>query len=223
MESHSIGRPPAHEMNRRRVIFGLLLLSALAAPLAARFDGTAASNPAQGEGERLLKKGVHRKPVTEIVSLKVKGVPAAFGRKITADDDWLKGLTVTVSNASSKPIVHLELEIELFGGNDAEAANGKPPFIFSLSYGDYRGTDPGGEPDTAPTPQPVEPGSTLDLTLTDEEYESLLRTLSAASYPLTFKHAELAVTDIIFADGSRWYKGMTLRRDPANPAKWLNV
>lgn len=219
MESHGIGRPPAHEMNRRRVIFSLLLLSALAAPLAARFDGTAASNHAQGGGEKSLKKTAHRNPVTEIVRLKVKGVPVEFDRKITADDDWLKGLTVTVKNTSLKPITYLEVELELFGKEDE--ASGRLPVVYPLSYGTYTGNTPA--PDGPPASEVIEPGGLADITLTDEVYASLLMTLSASGYPVTMKHVQLTVTDVIFADGSRWYKGMTLRRDPANPAKWLKV
>lgn len=220
MESHNVGKLSVYGRGKRVFIFGLFFVSASALGLPVRPGGTAALNPPQGNGERLLKKGAHRKPVTEIVGLKVKGNAVEFGRKIDADDDWLKGLTVTVRNVSSEPIVYLELEVRVFGDKEDKEAAGKLPVIYPLSYGNYHSTDPTQAPAPAP-PQTVEPGSTLDITLTDKDYEFLMSALSANAYPLTIKYAELSVTDIIFADGTRWYKGMRLRRDPKNPAEWL--
>ena len=219
MKSHTAGQLSVSGRSGRVFILGVFIVSALAACLAVRPGGTAASKRTQGEGERLLKKGVHRNPVTEIVDLKVKGVPVAFGRKITADDDWLKGLTVTVKNTSSKAIIYLEVELELFGEKEDEVS-GRLPVMHPLSYGTYTGNTSGQPPDGPPAPVIIESGGSLDIKLTDEEYASLLNTLSGASYPLTMKHAELTVTDVIFADDTRWYKSMFLQRDPKNPSKW---
>ncbi|HLM55188.1 MAG TPA: hypothetical protein VK422_03610 [Pyrinomonadaceae bacterium] len=208
-------------MKRRRVVFSLLLLSALAAALAARFDGTAASNPAQSGGEKFLKKTAHRNPVAEIVGLKVKGVPVSFDRKITADHDWLKGLTVTVKNTSSKPIIYVEVELELFGKEDE--VSGRLPVVYPLPYGTYTGSTPSPVPDGPPASEVIEPGGSADITLTEEIYASLQLTLSASGYPVTMKHVELTLTDVIFADDTRWYKSMFLHRDPNKPKKWLRV
>lgn len=197
-----------------RCIFGILMLT-LTVSLIARFDGSEASNVMQGEHEKVLKKGAHRNPVTDLVNVKVKGTPVAFGRKISAGDEWLKGLTVEVKNISTKPIIYFELQVRLFGEKGDEEAIGKPPFVYPLSYGDYHYNDPSQPP--APAYQAIAPGGSVDIALTDEAYDSLIGTLSAAAYPLTLKHAELSVTDVIFADGTRWYKGMQLKRDLKTP------
>jgi hypothetical protein len=205
------------ELNRRRLIFGVFML-ALTISLTPRLSSTVASKSPQGEGKKLLKKGLHRNPVTEIVNLKVKGMPVGFGEKLNAGDEWLKGLTVNVRNISSKPIIYLELQIELFGGKEDAEATGKPPFVYPLSYGDYHA-----DPSQVPAAQAVAPGGTLNITLTDDEYLSLVSSLSAAAYPLSIAHAQLTVADVIFADGTRWYKGLLLQRNPKNPAKWLRT
>ena len=205
----------------RSYIFGILMLC-LTGFVIARFTAGEASNIAQGEHERVLKKGTYRNPVTDILNVRVKGSPAAFDRKISADDEWLKGITVGVKNTSTKPIVYFELQIRLFGEKGDEEAIGKPPFIYPLSYGDYQ-YDPSQPPVSASPNQALAPGDSVDIALTDEAYDSLISTLLAAAYPPTLKHAEISVTDVIFADGTRWYKSMFLRRDPRNAKKWLRI
>lgn len=206
----------------RSCLFGLLTL-ALAGSLIARSDGSAASGVTQRDGEKILKKREHPNPVTDLINVRVKGVPVAFGRKIGGGDEWLKGITVGVKNISTKPIVYFELQIRLFGENSDEEATGKPPFIFPLAYGDYDYTDSSQLPTPASLYQAIAPGQSVDIALTDEAYDSLIATLSAAAYPLTLKHAELSVADVIFADGTRWYKSLLLQRDLNNPKKWRRI
>ena len=206
----------------RRFTFGILML-ALAGILIARFDGSEASNVTQAGDEKVLKKGEYRHPVTDLVNLKVKGVPVAFGRKIGAGDEWLKGLSVGVKNVSTKPIVYVELEIVLFGEKGDREATGKRPFIYPLSYGDYQYNDPARPPTSAPPYREIAPGDSVDIAFTDEAYESLISMLSEDAYPLPPKHAELSVSDVIFADGTRWYKSMLLQRDPNAPKQWLRI
>src|SRR5215212_3653377 len=123
--------------NMRR--FGLLTLL-LAGVLAAMFHGTTAANFKQG-GEKVLRKYVHRNPVAEIVNVKLKGANYSFDQKVYLDDDWLKGLTVTVKNTSSKPITYVGIDITLFDEKD-DKVSGKLPFVFPLSYGTYTGNLP---------------------------------------------------------------------------------
>lgn len=206
----------------RRCLFGVIML-ALACSLIARFDGSAASSVTQREDEKALTKREHRNPVSDLVNVRVKGVPVAFGRKISGGDEWLKGLTVSVKNISTKPIVYFELQIRLFGEKSDEESTGKPPFIFPLSYGDYDYNDPSQLPTPTSPYQAIAPGQSVDIALTDEAYDSLISTLSAAAYPLTLKHAELSIADVIFADGTRWYKSLLLQRDMNNPKKWHRI
>lgn len=182
-----------------------------------------ASNVTQREHEKILEKREHPNPVTDLINVKVKGVPVAFGRKISEGDEWLKGITVGVKNLSTEPIVYFELQIRLFGEKSDEEAIGKPPFIYPLTYGDYDYNDPSQLPTPSSPYQAIAPGQSVDIALTDEAYSSLIDTLSAAGYPLTLKHAELSVADVIFADGTRWYKSMLLQRDLNNPKKWHRI
>ncbi len=137
------------ELPKRRGIFGILML-ALTCLLIARLDGSGASNVAQEEDQKVLKKGEYRDPVTDLVNVKVKGVPVTFGRKIGGGREWLKGLTVGVKNTSTKPIVYVELELVLFGEKGDREATGKRPFVYPLSYGNYNYADPS---------QPLAPGA----------------------------------------------------------------
>ncbi len=204
-------------MQRR---FRVLTLS-LATVLATMLHATTAANLKQG-AEKTLRKHTHRNPVTEMVGLKFKGVPAAFDRKMAAGDDWLKGLVVTVKNTSPKPIMYVEVDLRLFDERYDEV-NGKLPFIYPLSYGINTSNLSSPPPDTLLPTQVIAPGNTVDITLTDEDYASLLGTLSVAGYPLHMRDAELTVVDVIFADGTRWYKSMFLQRDPENPKEWIRV
>lgn len=207
---------------KRRCIFGILML-ALTCLLIARLDGSRASNVAQEEDKQVLKKGEYPHPVTDLVNVKVKGVPVAFGRQIGGGREWLKGLTVGVKNTSTKPVVYVELELALFGEKGDREATGKRPFVYPLSYGDYNYADPS-QPLAPGAPYgAIAPGDSVDIALTDEAYESLTSMLLQNSYPLPPKHAELSVSDVIFADGTRWYKSMLLRRDPNDPKQWLRI
>ncbi|HEX8187844.1 MAG TPA: hypothetical protein VF586_05810, partial [Pyrinomonadaceae bacterium] len=82
--------------------FGVLTLG-LVSVLAAALHGTTSASFRQ-RGEKVLRKYAHRYPVAELVALKVKGAHVPFGQKVTADDDWLRGLTFSVKNTSEKPI-----------------------------------------------------------------------------------------------------------------------
>lgn len=205
--------------DRRRARLSILTF-VLSASLVAVFSPAAASNPRQEESERVLKEGRGRNNVTEITRLKLKGSPIFFAKKFTGDDDWLKGLSVSVKNTSTKPIIYVELEIRLFGEGDKEPG-GKPGYIYPLSYG-RRAADETADPAATPdAPKPIDPGGTVEIVLTAEEFLSLKNHLAAADYPLKMKQAELLVTDVFFADGTRWYKGVRLRRSPDDPARWV--
>lgn len=192
----------------------------LVASLVALFGVAATSNPKQEGAEKILKEGRSRNNVTEITKLKLKGATVLFAKKFPGDDDWLNGLTISVKNISPKPMVYIELELILFGEGDKEPT-GKPLYIYPLTYGRYVGRDTTEPLPTSEGPQPIGPGSTIDFVLTEEVYTSLKNHLVGAGYPLKMKQAELLITDVFFADGTRWYKGMRLKRNPHNPVEWV--
>lgn len=205
--------------HKRRSHLRILIL-AFVASLISIFSGAATSNPKQELSERLLKEGRNRNAVIEITRLTLKGSPVLFAKKFAGDDDWLSGLTVSVKNISPKPIIYLVINLNLFGKGDEEPT-GKLPFIYPLRYGRYVGKEPTEHLFLTDVPDPIEPGSTRDIVLTEEEYTSLKTNLLVGGYSLTMKEVELLIADVYFADGTRWYKGMRLKRNPDNPVEWI--
>jgi hypothetical protein len=65
---------------------------------------------AQGQ-DRLIDKMSWPKEPIKILKLRTKGKAIELGKKFAEEDDWLKGLTVTVENVSDKAIARIEINL----------------------------------------------------------------------------------------------------------------
>lgn len=68
---------------------------------------------------------------------------------------------------------------------------------------------------------PIKPGGSVDIALSEYGYLMLKEGLVRANYSLNFRHAELRFDTVLFADGTLWYKGYIFLRDPNDPGKWI--
>jgi|GEM_PF-3230044 len=75
--------------------------------------------------------------VLEIVDIKVDGKPIEIGQPFAAGEDWLDTLTFRVKNVSGKTITVLG-----FGVGFPELGVSGPIPMFSVTYGDYKNTNP---------------------------------------------------------------------------------
>lgn len=127
-------------------------------------------------------------------------------------DDWMRGMTVTFKNTSDKNIVYALLFIHL----PETAATGQA-MAQPISYGRY----PKSSEDLKPG-DGLKPGEEAEITLTDDEYNSLQALLKTG--PLSkVSSLELKLDSVIFDDDLLWFGGIMMRRDPNNPRQWLTI
>ena len=121
------------------------------------------------------------------------------------EGDWVKRLSITLRNASDKPIYGMLSTLIL-----------KPlgyPMMFSLhlTHGKALGAEP------------LQPGAEIQLFV---EQKSLDRTLESAKKQgadLRGAVASFSVDMVVFSDELRWYRGNMVRPDPDVPNKWIPV
>ena len=161
-----------------------------------------------------MRRGpLHREPV-EFVELKVAGQSVKPGISFLADDDWLKGLTMTLKNVSGKPIlgVVVRLEIQII---DPKV----PPFLLiDLNFG--RETRPLKDNDEKVMPLPIEDGQSITLTLTDARYSSIQRTRAARGALPAINRVRMSLIFVVYDDDTAWAIGDLVRRDPGNSGSW---
>jgi hypothetical protein len=144
----------------------------------------------------------------EIVSIKLKDKVIQPGDKIKGDDDWLLGVSFTVKNISDKSIAYVAVSLRFSQPTGRRVAG------VTLGYGvDYSR----GGPRQASAPPPLQPGQTVELTLTKERYPNFLQILSLAEIPRSFDVVPYLIERVTFDDDPDviWEGGYLKRRDPA--------
>lgn len=166
--------------------------------------------------DKILEKGKDYDPPVKITLVKSKIGVIETDKKISASDDWLKGLTIRVQNESEKVVSGLVIFIQFRRpANQAKELD----LVAPIPYG----RDPLASPEEAPatTDEPILPGQTKDIALSDQAYDSLRSILDNLNYPANIKSVKLTVKIIGFQDGTSWSNGKIFRRDPNNPGKWI--
>lgn len=175
-------------------------------------SGTRASSQKE---RKLVKTNWKGEPV-QVKGVKLKGRAAEFGKAFTdADDDWLKGFSLRVTNTTNKDIVFIELELTFFE-KEEKLTFSRTPVGYPVSYG-----SPEGIFDDSTGAGPVRPNESAEVTLADEEYEKLKEILINNDFPMVFHHVDVRLDKVIFADGVLWYKSYYFFRDPSNPNRYI--
>lgn len=170
---------------------------------------------AQKGRERMIKRlSVERNEPFEIIDIKVNGEPVALNSKFVADDDWLKGLVISVKNKSAKPILYASIYFKFPPRGDVEESmSGRV-----LQWGDSSlKTDP---PKSGETNKSLRPGETVQLALSPEEFAAFKIFLSAMEYKEPIQQITLSIDQTIFADDTMWYRGEQHVRTQGTPSHW---
>jgi hypothetical protein len=56
---------------------------------------------------------------------------------------------------------------------------------------------------------------------TDEEHDKMKEILLNNNYPTSFRHVDVRIDRVVFADGLVWYKSYYFRRDPSDPKRFI--
>jgi hypothetical protein len=125
------------------------------------------------------------------------------------DDDWMRGLVVTLNNTSNKNIVSIRLFL-LF----PETTVAGPMMGFPLSFGRIPKNSYDRSYDNL-----LKPGEKVDLVLTDDKHNDLRSFLKSRSFSKV-NNVRLKLESVIFDDDIMWLGGLFMRRDPNNPKQW---
>ncbi|HEV7681209.1 MAG TPA: fasciclin domain-containing protein [Pyrinomonadaceae bacterium] len=147
----------------------------------------------------------------KIVSVKLRGGEQIKpGIPFPAVDDWVRGLTLTVTNVSKRPVcfIHVQLHLPRPADDAEEPADDALMFVC--------------DPVTITQPYPLMPGMSMDITLRDSDYEPHKALLERNGYSLSISDLELKVLEVkFFRDKNRkWAKGQMMRQDPDKPGDW---
>lgn len=195
-----------------RIKVSFLVLFIAVFPLFA--SGTHSSG-SQNE-DKILEKVKDYDPPVKITLVKSRIGVIETDKKISASDDWLRGLTIRVRNDSGMVVTGVVIYIRFpRPANQAKELDLWAPIQY--------GRDPFEPPEDYPLPpaEPILPGQTKDITLSDREYDELRAILDNLNYPASIKAIKLEVRIIGFQDGTAWSTGKIFRRDPNNPGKWI--
>lgn len=147
----------------------------------------------------------------EIVSIKLNGEDIQPHQIIRGNDDWLKGLSFTLKNISDRPIAWVNIGFK-FGLPDGFV-------VYSLHYGValFRGDVRRGS-----SWPPLQPGESVNLALTGQNYQSFLYVLAQANAPRSFDQAPFYIDTVGFEDEPDviWQRGYLKRRDPKDSFKF---
>ena len=168
---------------------------------------------------RMIIKESDLKPPVKISLIKTrKGAIETEKEFLDDDDDWFKGLTLRVVNNSKKPITYIGISLIFQRTQDQEQGL---PAGWTLDYGlnPFRFKSE----EAIPTPQvsPVLPGDSMEINLSDAEYNEIKRFLKDAGFPASVKKIEMNVIITGFSDGTAWNTGRMYRRDPQSPNNWI--
>ena len=164
--------------------------------------------------ERLIEKkrnsALPNEPVS-ITSVKTrKGVVQAGKKFDDADNDWIRGFTLTAKNISAKAITYIDVTYS-FERSKVDAD--KPPMVDTLTYGSLASKS---------NQVKLNPGESTDLVLADSTHDFLKKALAQAGYPSSVKHIKFYLSQVVFEDGTMWSLGYWYQRDPANPENWIS-
>jgi hypothetical protein len=167
---------------------------------------------------RVIKQKSWRDEPVKVTLLKVRGKSIKLDQDFEEDDDWLNGLTISVTNTSDKPITYLGFRIDFPHPGGISRDNPIPAYDFS--YGHKPSSANTASPDDI---KPIMPGETKDFTISDNDYAIVRQLLGQSGYPAIIKHIDIVLDDIGFADGTLWRAGTMHKRDPNNPGKWIRI
>jgi hypothetical protein len=189
------------------------MILVLAPPSVVHLQGQGAE--ASQEGDTVLERGNDFSPPVAITLIKSQAGELRPGKTFDAGEDWLRGLTFNVRNDSGKPINYISLSIRF---TRPKGQGGELDFVEPLDYG---ASPIPYEDGRVPinTAQPILPGASVELKLTDEEYYEVKTLLTESKYPKVIKKIRVTVQMLGFVDGAIWIAGKTYVLDEDRPGR----
>jgi len=122
--------------------------------------------------------------------------------KFHETDEWFKRVRIRLRNVSAKPIIGLRMYLYL-----------EPPptkTLFRVQLTNPRQLQF----------EPLEPDAEIDLAVEDQSWKQTKGILDQYGADANLAAVTLSMDMVAFGDGSQWYRGSLIRRDPNNPNRW---
>lgn len=166
---------------------------------------------AQQVQNRVIKKKSWKNEPIKITKIKVGGVSVEFGEKIQAQDDWLSGLTVSVTNTSDKAVCFINIALDL--------PRIRERLVWSCTK------DLSNAAESSKKIESLKPGESIDIVLTDKAYRGTREFLRGKNYSESINLVEIVVDEVGFEGEKDTLRitGQMMRRDPNKPTRWLSI
>lgn len=148
-----------------------------------------------------------------ITSVTVKGEKIALNEKFHSGNDWLNGLTITLKNASDKPIVLTSVQLQF---PRPEGTKGGIA-VDDIFYGNPTLLE---RPEATAGSYILAPGQSINVPISSDDLDRIKSLLSFSGYRGNIDSIEIRIGRTIFADDTMWYAGANLRRDHSAPSRW---
>lgn len=129
----------------------------------------------------------------EVIEIKAGDKPVVFGQSFTANEDWLKTLSIKIRNVSDKTINLVDMSFNL-----PEASTKEMGFGFVIGNGDVASFDKNR------SRKIILPGEEAVLTRSDVQYDRDSKGIAQRTGKSDFHQIITGVTTVRFADGELW-------------------
>jgi hypothetical protein len=175
------------------------------------------SNDKGQEGDTVLERGEDFHPPITITLTKSQAGELKPGKAFNMGEDWFRGLTFSIRNDSEKPINYIGLIIRFPRPKEQGA---ELDFVEPLDYGESPIPYEDGRV-LINTAEPILPDASVELKLTDKEYNEVKALLTELKYPRAIKKIRVTVQMLGFADGTLWIAGKRYVLDKDVPGKLI--
>ncbi len=198
-----------------RIVWSLayLCLVALVVRMAISSHPLLVSATSQQDDRKSVEQAFSSNPQVRVTEMKIGTSVRKFNEEFDESDDWLKKLALEVENIATKPIIHLQINLNF----PETKASGN-----LMSYAIVFGTRPNFRTSVPVKALRLMPGEKLQITL-NEQYDNLERFIRTRHSVNQIHKAQVEIGFIIFEDGTAWTAGDFLRPDPNNPKRYINV
>ena len=197
-------------INRERLKTGLQLLLVVAnLSLVVIYVSGWTPPRAQTNKKTIIKPPtIVKEPVA--ITIKHRGQPINPNEEFDGDSDWLKDVTLKLTNKSDKTITFVQIHLVFPETATAEKSSTGLHRIELGIYPDFPSNRP---------PMVLRPGDSTEVTLANEYTE--IKRLVEQRVPIDkINQVTLRLQTALFDDGTKFFAGVLYRRDPNIPGRW---
>ena len=199
-------------INRERLKTGLQLLLVVAnISLVVVYVSGWTPRPQNNKKTVVLPPSFVKEPVA--ITIKHRGQQVKGNDEFDGDADWLKEVTLKLTNVSDKTITYIAIHLIFPETATAEKAS---TGLHQIEFGIH--------PDVPSNRAPIvfRPGDSMEVALGSEYAE--IKKLVEQRVPIDKINKVIARPQTaIFDDGTQFFAGMLYRRDPNNPRQWIPI